>query len=60
MHPAPDRTWACTLWTFLIDVTFGIITLEAHSLVPVMLAHCVFNHGRFNELLAGAQARIKR
>jgi uncharacterized protein len=51
MHPAPRRAWAYPLWTFLIGVAFGIITLEAHSLVPVMLAHYVFNHGQFNELL---------
>ena len=60
MHPAPRRAWAYPLWTFLIGVAFGIITLEAHSLVPVMLAHYVFNHGQFNQLLAGSQARSKR
>jgi membrane protease YdiL (CAAX protease family) len=51
MHPAPRRAWAYPLWTFLIGLAFGIITLEAHSLVPVMLAHYVFNHGQFNGLL---------
>jgi uncharacterized protein len=51
MHPAPRRAWAYPLWTFLIGIAFGIITLEAGSLVPVMLAHYAFNHGQFNELL---------
>ena len=51
LHPAPRRAWAYPFWTFLIGIAFGIITLEAHSLLPVILAHYVFNHGQFNGLL---------
>jgi membrane protease YdiL (CAAX protease family) len=50
-HPAPRAAWAYPLWTGLIGVWFGVIALAAGSVVPGILAHYLFNHLNFNELL---------
>ena len=50
-HPAPRAAWAYPLWTGLIGAWFGVITIASGSVVPGMLAHYVFNHLNFNQLL---------
>ena len=50
-HPAPRAAWAYPLWTGLIGAWFGIITMASGSVVPGILAHYVFNHLNFNQLL---------
>lgn len=50
-HPAPRAAWGYPLWTGLIGVWFGIVTLATGSIVPGILAHYVFNHLNFNQLL---------
>ena len=53
LHPAPRAAWAYPLWTGLIGTWFGIVTLATGSIVPGILAHYVFNHLNFNQLLEG-------
>ena len=50
-HPAPRAAWAYPLWTGLIGAWFGIVTMATGSIVPGILAHYVFNHLNFNQLL---------
>jgi uncharacterized protein len=57
LHPAPRVAWAYTLWTGLIGAWFGIVTVLSGSVVPGILAHYLFNHLNFNQLLE-EQARI--
>ena len=52
-HPAPRAAWAYPLWTGLIGAWFGIVALASGSVVPGILAHYVFNHLNFNQLLEG-------
>lgn len=52
-HPAPRAAWAYPLWTGLIGAWFGIIAMASGSIVPGILAHYVFNHLNFNQLLEG-------
>jgi uncharacterized protein len=51
LHPAPRAAWAYPLWTGLIGMWFGIITVASGSVVPSILAHYLFNHLNFNEFL---------
>jgi uncharacterized protein len=51
LHPAPRAAWAYPLWTGLIGVWFGVITVLSGSVVPTILAHYLFNHLNFNEFL---------
>ena len=46
-HPAPRVAWGYTLWTGLIGILFGGITLACGSVIPTMLAHYLFNHLNF-------------
>ncbi len=50
-HPAPRAAWGYPLWTGLIGAWFGIVALSSGSIVPGILAHYVFNHLNFNQLL---------
>jgi uncharacterized protein len=50
-HPAPRAAWGYTLWTGLIGILFGAITLASGSLIPTMLAHYLFNHLNFEAAL---------
>jgi uncharacterized protein len=51
LHPAPRAAWAYTLWTGLIGAWFGIVAVLSGSVVPGILAHYLFNHLNFNQLL---------
>ena len=46
-HPAPRAAWGYTLWTGLIGLLFGLITVSSGSVIPTMLAHYLFNHLNF-------------
>ena len=50
-HPAPRAAWGYTLWTGLIGVLFGLITVASGSVVPTILAHYLFNHLNFQAAL---------
>lgn len=50
-HPAPRAAWGYPLWTGLIGAWFAIVALATGSIVPGILAHYVFNHLNFNQLL---------
>lgn len=50
-HPAPRAAWGYPLWTGLIGMWLGIVTLATGSIVPGILAHYLFNHLNFNQLL---------
>ncbi len=50
-HPAPRAAWGYTLWTGLIGLLFGLITVATNSVVPTMLAHYLFNHLNFEAAL---------
>lgn len=50
-HPAPRAAWGYTLWTGLIGLLFGLITVASGSVVPTMLAHYLFNHLNFDAAL---------
>jgi uncharacterized protein len=50
-HPAPRTAWGYTLWTGLIGLLFGIITVASGSILPTMLAHYLFNHLNFEAAL---------
>jgi uncharacterized protein len=51
-HPTPRAAWGYTLWTGLIGVLFGAITVASGSIIPTMLAHYLFNHLNFEAALA--------
>jgi uncharacterized protein len=51
-HPAPRAAWGYTLWTGLIGVLFGAITVASGSVIPTILAHYLFNHLNFEAALA--------
>jgi uncharacterized protein len=51
LHPAPRAAWAYPLWTGLIGAWFGIVTVLSGGVVPGILAHYLFNHLNFNQLL---------
>lgn len=50
-HPAPRAAWGYTLWTGLIGLLFGLITIASGSVIPTMLAHYLFNHLNFEAAL---------
>jgi uncharacterized protein len=52
-HPAPRAAWGYPLWTGLIGAWFGVVAVSSGSIVPGILAHYVFNHLNFNQLLEG-------
>jgi hypothetical protein len=54
-HPAPRHAWAYPLWTLLVGVLFGWVTTATGSVLPAMMAHYVFNHSSFNQVLGPAQ-----
>ncbi len=58
-HPAPRAAWGYTLWTGLIGVLFGIITVASGSVIPTMLAHYLFNHLNFEAALERIMPSIK-
>jgi uncharacterized protein len=51
-HPAPKAAWAYPLWTGLIGLLFGCVTIWTGSLLPTILAHYLFNHVNFDAALA--------
>ena len=60
LHPAPRAAWAYPLWTGLIGAWFGIVAVLSGSVVPGILAHYLFNHLNFNQLLEEQAREISR
>jgi uncharacterized protein len=56
-HPAPRAAWGYTLWTGLIGLLFGAITIASGSVIPTMLAHYLFNHLNFEAALGQQTTR---
>jgi uncharacterized protein len=56
-HPAPRAAWGYTLWTGLIGLLFGTITLASGSVIPTMLAHYLFNHLNFEAAMGQQSAQ---
>ncbi len=50
-HPAPRAAWAYPLWTGLIGLLFGGVTMATGSVLPTILAHYLFNHVNFDAAL---------
>ncbi|MFN3265964.1 MAG: CPBP family intramembrane glutamic endopeptidase [Deinococcales bacterium] len=50
-HPAPRAAWGYTLWTGIIGVLFGVVTVASGSIIPTILAHYLFNHLNFEAAL---------
>jgi uncharacterized protein len=53
-HPAPRAAWGYTLWTGLIGLLFGVMTVASGSVIPTILAHYLFNHLNFEAALTRA------
>jgi uncharacterized protein len=51
-HPAPARAWAYPLWTALVGMVLGGITVATGSIEPGILAHYVFNHLNLNGVIS--------
>jgi membrane protease YdiL (CAAX protease family) len=51
-HPAPARAWGYPLWTALVGVVLGLVTLACGSIEPGILAHYLFNHLNLNQAIA--------
>lgn len=58
-HPAPRAAWGYTLWTGLIGLLFGVITVTSGSVIPTILAHYLFNHLNFEAALERIMPSIK-
>ena len=59
LHPAPRRAWAYPLWTLCAGVILGAVALATGSVWPGVLAHYLFNHQNFNEVLDAERGRAK-
>ena len=50
-HPAPAKAWGYPLWTALVGIVLGVVTVGCGSIEPGILAHYLFNHINLNQVV---------
>jgi uncharacterized protein len=56
-HPAPARAWGYPLWTALVGIVLGLVTVSCGSIEPGILAHYLFNHLNLNQAIVPRTSR---